>query len=646
MADATALFDLSPTGARAKIFASDPIASVDAPEPTNAVGTFVYNFFTRNERSEYAGGSGFVSRQILGDKSTTPRYVEISFKKPTAVQEIVTGLQAASLLGGRSLLELASQNFLHIEDSVTSEKFQRVQVTAAGIDLRTVSAISGSSSYVTDDAGSSRSSNPELSRKISQSIAGVRGELPEDLATQAAVLSSDSEISEAIINYINKSGQAAQRISYYEGETRQSIEAKADIISDRQETLGINRIVFDSVVRASSCNINHLLNPEINAYRASSELTQRQARESSAAAGISASTYSVSVVPFYTRAAETPTFKSVLVGYAIEKLELKNGEFIEHPTVIVDGASVTTVRDSGVNYGSMYKFRVRAIFARETAAVFSASGRSGVARFLVASSGESAEVFVPCVEEVPPPEPADFRLSYDYELSSFRLTWSLPVNPQRDIKYFQIFRRESIGTPFRLIRVIDFDDSTIREEPRETYPSSIVTRAAIVQSFYLDAVPAEKEFIYAVCSVDAHGLSSGYSMQIGGIFKRSKNALLSRIVSREGAPKTYPNLYVNEDAFSDVVRDAGSKKIVTFLDPEALRIIHPSGQAEDIVEDCTFTISLINEDNCLSDNIVLETAKYAANDLYLSSSITATPREAVAEDPSPSSSNFAVSPFR
>ena len=646
MADATALFDLSTSGARAKIFASDPIASVDAPEPTNALGTFVYNFFTRNERTEYNGGSGFVSRQILGDKSTTPRYVEISFKKPAAEKEITTGLEAASLLGGSSLVQLASQNFLHIEDSVTSEKFQRVQVTAAGLDLRTVSAVSGSSSYLVEDAGSSRSSNPELSRKISQSLAGVRGELPDDVATQAAVLSSDSEISEAIINYINKSGQAAQRISYYEDETRQSIEAKADIISDRQETLGINRIVFDSVVRASSCNINHLLNPEINSYRATSELTQRQARESSATAGISASTYSVSVVPFYTRPGESPAFKSILAGYAIEKIEIRNGEFIEHPTIIVDGANATTIRDSSVNYGSMYKFRVRAVFVRETAAVFSASGRSGVARFLVASSGESAELFIPCVEEVPPPEPADFRLSYDYQLSSFRLTWSLPVNSQRDIKYFQVFRRESTNLPFRLIRVIDFDDSTIREVPRETYPDSVVTRAAIVQSFYHDPVPPEKEFIYTICCVDAHGLSSGYSMQIGGIFKRSKNAILTRIVSREGAPKTYPNLYINEDAFSDVVRSTGSKKIVSFLDPEALRIVHPSGKVEDIVENCTFTISLINEDNCLSDNIVLATSKYAVNNAYLSSSITATPSEAVADDPASSSRNFVVSPFR
>jgi len=645
MADATALFDLSTYGARAKIFASDPIASVDAPEPTRALGSFVYNFFVKNERNEYSGGTGFAARQILGNRSTTPRYVEISFKKPSAEQEITTGLEAAAILGGSSLLQLASQNLLHIEESVTSEKFQRVQVTAAGIDLRTVLAFSGSSSYLTEDAGSSRSSNPELSRKIAQSIAGVRGDLPDDIATQAAVLSSDSEISEAIINYINKSGQAAQRISYYEGETRQSIEKKADIISDRQETLGINRIVLDSVVRASSCNINHLLNPEINAYRATSELTQQQARERSASSGISASTYNISVVPFYTRPGESASFKSILVGYAIEKIEIRNGVLIDHPTIIVDGANATTIRDARVNYGSMYKFRVRAVFVRETAAVLSASGRSGVARFLVASSGESAELFIPCVEEVPPPEPADFRLSYDYQLSSFRLTWSLPVNSQLDIKYFQVFRRESTNLPFRLIRVIDFDDSSIREDTRETYPGSVVTKSAIVQSFYHDHVPSEKEFIYAVCSLDAHGMSSGYSMQIGGIFRRSKNALLTRIVSRSGAPKTYPNLYINEDAFADVVRSSGSKKIVTFLDPEALRIVHPSGKIEDIIENCTFTISLINEDSCLSDNIVLASAKYAVNEAYLSSSITATPSEAVADDPASSSFNFVVSTF-
>jgi len=343
----------------------------------------------------------------------------------------------------------------------------------------------------------------------------------------------------------------------------------------------------------------------------------------------------------------TSQFKSTLIGYALEKLEIKNGEFIDHPTVIVEGSNATTIRDSKINYGSLYKYRIRAIFVRETAAVFSASGRLGIAKFLVASSGESAEMFVPCIEEVPPPEAADFRLSYDYQRSEFRLMWSLPVNTQRDIKYFQIFKRDSVDKPFHLIRVIDFDNSTIREIPRETYPDSIVTKTSIVQSFYNDAAPQEKEFIYAICCVDAHGLSSGYSMQIAGIFRRSKNTLQTRIISRAGAPKTYPNLYVNDDTFSDVIRTSVSRKITTFLDPEALRIVHPNGKIEDIVENSTFTVSLINEDNCLSDNIVLTTAKYAVGDLYLSSSITATPAAALADEmPSSSNRNFSVSPFK
>jgi hypothetical protein len=292
----------------------------------------------------------------------------------------------------------------------------------------------------------------------------------------------------------------------------------------------------------------------------------------------------------------------------------------------------------------MYKYRVRAVFMREIAAIFSESGRTGTAKFLVASSGESAECFIACVEEVPPPPPEDVRVTYDYERSMVRLTWSLPVNSQRDIKYFQVFRRQDVDTSFQLLHVIDFDDSGIKETQRETYPQKIVTTVDIVQCFYFDDIPQEKEFIYAVCSVDAHGLSSGYSVQIGAIFKRSRNALSTRLVSRSGAPKTYPNLYINEDTFSDVVRVSGANRLVTFLDAELLTLVHANGSPENIVEDATFTISLINEDSCLADSVVLRTSKYeSAAETYLSASILVEAGDALGEDTSDSLPVF--SPF-
>lgn len=627
MAESTAVFELSTAGGRAKIFSSDPMASVDAPEPTEGLGTFVYNYFVPSERAEYAGGSGFSLRSFAPASSDDfngkkPRYISLSFKKPPSDLEATTTADISSYLNGESLFDLVQRGFVHIEDSVTSTKYQRVQITASGLDLRLVTAVSGSSSYVTPDGGSTASSNPELSQRVAKSVAGVRGRLPSDLSTSVAAASSDSEIGETIIKYINSSGQPLQKIKYYSGTDRSVREVTADVLTDRQETLGISNLVFDSVIRASSCNTNHLLNSEIAAYRTSSGAVQAAARAEFSSLGVNPDAFEISVTPFYTDEEATTSYRSVLLGYIVEKFEVgSSGEVTEHPTIVLEGSSVTSMRDLFVNYGSLYKYRVRAVFMRETPAILEATGNSGRAKFLVASSGESAEIFVTCTESVPPPEPADFRVTYDYEREAMRLTWSLPVNPQIDIKYFQIFRRESVDQPFRLQRVYDFDNSDIKEPARESYSRSIVDQFDLPNCVFIDPVEKEREYIYAVCSVDAHGLSSGYSMQISAIFRRSRNAILTTIVSRSGAPKTYPNLYINEDTFSDAINVSGARRLTTFLDAELLTVVHPSGVKENLVENATFTISMINEDSGLSDSVTLSTSKYEPVSAYLSASV-------------------------
>jgi len=655
MADSTSVFELSTTEGRAKIFSSDPAASVDAPEPSDALGRFVYNYFVPNEKSEYSGGTGFTARTFApitsddfnGRKS---RYTEVRFKKPQVEFEASTTSDISAYLDGNTLLDLAQRGFVHTEDSVTSTKYQRIQLTATGLNLRAVSALSGSSSYVMPDGGSSTLSNPELSRNVAQSIAGVRGSLPSDLSTAVTAASSDEEIRDTIVKYINGSGQPLQKITYYNGTDRTTREVAADILTDRQETLGISNLVFDSVIRASSCNINHLLNAELSAYRASSADVQSAARTEYSALGVNPDAFEISVTPFYTDTRRTSSYRSVLVGYIVEKIEVgASGEIISHPTLVLEGASVTNFQDLLVNYGAMYKYRVRAVFMRETPAILESSGTSGRAKFLVASSGESAEVFVTCAEDVPPPEPADFRVTYDYENEAMRLSWSLPVNPQIDIKYFQVFRRDSLEKPFRLQSVIDFDNSGIKEPPRESYPAKIVRQVSMPQCFYNDPVDKEREYIYTLCSVDAHGISSGYSMQISAVFRRSRNAIQTRIVSRAGAPKTYPNLYINEDAFADVVNVSRASRLTTFLDAELLSVSLPGGARENLVENATFTVSIINEDNCLADSVKIRTSKYAPVSAYLSASIVGVPEEVLAApavDTSTAAVDFTSDSFR
>jgi hypothetical protein len=268
-------------------------------------------------------------------------------------------------------------------------------------------------------------------------------------------------------------------------------------------------------------------------------------------------------------------------------------------------------------------------------AVQEGTNLAGTAVILVGSSGESAEFTIGCEETVPPPEVADLRAFYDFDNRALQLTWSLPVNRQQDIKYFQVFKRRSVEEPYSLAKVIDFDDSIIIATKNERYPQRIVQKTGVVNCNFSDPMQSdEREAIYAVCCVDAHGLTSGYSDQIGAKFVRARNALMTRLVSRSGAPKTYPNLYLNEDTFSDVVRVSGYRTLMTIFDPEALIVETGSGTlktASDIATESTFTVSLINEDSGLSASVVVKSGKLSTQNIFEASNITGDPDTLISE---------------
>jgi len=633
MADSNVNFTITNYGRGVKTFISDPVASVDGPEPSEATASFKYQFFTRSEKSEFAGGSGFIAySEISGTPiSKVARYVELTFKGPRC-ESVVDRNRVPSLIGGR-LTQFLRDGLLNIEDSVSSAKFQRLQINADGVDARIIAAVSGSSVSIVPEAVTS---NPELSSRISTALTGIRGEIPQELLATAAIANSDAEIGQTIVKYINASSQP-QGVEFFNNANRSIAGGRADIIAERQETLSVNRIVLDRIIRASTCNVNHLLVDEIADQRESSAKIQNDAIISSNAGGISASSYDIAVTAIDVSQSAVSSERSHLIGFLVEKIEVKANKVVQHPSIVIEGgAGQLTVYDSVINYGSYYRYRVRALYMRETIATFASTGGTGRAKILVASSGESAETSVECVETSPPPHPADVMISFDYDAPGIRVSWSPPVNTQRDIKYFQVFKRMTDTEAFRLVKVIDFDDSYERTQLSETYPSRIVSKSGVISCIYVDENFSEgSEAIYAVCSVDAHGYSSGYSTQMGATFRRSKNAVVTRLVSRSGAPKSYPNLYLNEDTFSDTVRFTGKRKITSIIDPEAIRISFGDGSvSENVLEDSTFTISLINEEFMLGDSIVLRSAKTALGslDIYKNATSLGNPESAASLD--------------
>ena len=84
-------------------------------------------------------------------------------------------------------------------------------------------------------------------------------------------------------------------------------------------------------------------------------------------------------------------------------------------------------------------------------------------------------------------------------------------------------------------------------------------------------------FIYAVACIDAHGLSSNLSPQFEISFDKYKNKINKRLISASGAPKSYPNLYLLDDAFVDVIKDSGHDRMTVYFDPEFLNVFNTDG---------------------------------------------------------------------
>lgn len=628
-ADSSAL-QMTSGGMGFEAFISDPLGAIDAPEPTLASSRFVYNYFTPNEKLAYEGGSGYAQHTGAGALAleSTPMYIQLTFKPPAATNQLTEG-QARSLLGG-DLLTLISQGYLNFEESVTSEKFSRVQISPDQVDVRLSSVISSLGVTLSPEEVQAPRSFSEMGRHAASLMSGVRGEAS---AGDADVVLSNQEIGQAIVKYINSSGQS--KGFGYTSQIERKVLERNDIITRRQETLSINRIVYDRILRASTCNTNNIFVDAISDFLDDSRAIQRSAVASSIAAGISADVHEMTIRP-YRIAPGTSRNRSFLVGYMIEKMEVRRDDIVTHPTLLIYNTSSPIINDTSVNYASIFRYRVRSIFVREMQVMQEGTNESAVGYVLVASSGESAETSVVCEELVPPPEIADFRVTYDFQARANRLDWSLPVNRQRDIKYFQVFKRRSVTSPFRLVRVIDFDDSTIRSTMPERYPDSVVTRAPVPLCVFIDEASSEdREEIYTVCAIDAHGLSSGYSTQIGATFRTSRNALSVRTVSRPGAPKTYPNLYIAEDAFADAVRISDKRSLYTLFDPEAIEIQTGESGAEmlhNVAGRSTFTISIINEESALGASVTLRSAESLIGDVLRTSNITGDPDEVILTD--------------
>jgi len=364
-----------------------------------------------------------------------------------------------------------------------------------------------------------------------------------------------------------------------------------------------NKLLADVIEFNANTN---LLNPTVDEFQeflTEAKKIQKQAETQNNSNLISQDEFDFEIKDYITQkvlfsTTHTPIVQSI--GYLIEKIELKpDGTQMIYPVSVVENPNKARFIDTEVKYGATYLYSIRAVYYIEVEAVDEKNGLISALGILVASRAVSSNSIL-CKEFTPPPPPQDVSFKYIPEEKAIKISWNFPVNPQMDIKKFQIFKRYSVYEPFQLLKEYDFDDSEVKELSGE-FPD--LTLVEILNSpktiFYDFDFSNKKSVIYSLVSIDAHGISSGYSTQYKVSYDKIFNKIEIEPISISGAPKSYPNIFLNEKAFSDSIRDQNHTSVEIFFNPEYLRLYNKTDNELGLLaigEKNSYQIQFINLD--------------------------------------------------
>lgn len=527
---------------------------VDVPDPKNLNVEFVYNFFVNDEKINDSGDmriaqnpeylQNLVSANSL--QAEVPRYVTIEFEP--------------AILSFNNYLDSANQNinFTNFLEKIDSEE----TITNSGF-------------------ASIRESDKSAKTRAKQKV--------EALSKIFGISFSDSEQSKKIAEYLGVNQETIQSL------ISPLNDPSKFFVNQLSKYANFSPDVFDL---ASSCELSsqinkRLIGPSVNGADDTSPLSkirfELQAKEKSKnySALASAGTLSVTdIEPVIQPIAKVSTEKDVkllgatVVGYIIQRQHIDdNGVPISgrNKTFYLRGQNNTRYLDTQVLYGTSYLYSVRSVVRVD--AILDEGDQNSQVAFLVASRLLSSSVRT---EEYAPPNEPDgvfYNFNYDAERGLI-VRWQIPSGRSRDVKYFQVFRRKTIFEPFVCIAQLDFDDSVLRTVLREQVRKDrIFYNPAGPITFFEDKnFNRDSKYIYAVVAIDAHGYSSGYSVQTEVGFDKIKNSLILKMISRAGAPKQYPNFYVDPrlddniavDSFAqDALLDSGHKKFDVYFTPDA-----------------------------------------------------------------------------
>jgi hypothetical protein len=545
-------------------FISKPALLLDLPEVASISSEFNYNFFTADERvnttSNAYGRTGFTSttvdlsntstftnnsatsnvtdvslRSFYGRNAVYPRFVKVSIAKPPVEINHALTIKKEQI-GDNVAREAASNTFGRIG----------VSVVDTSLDQTVYRLLSGSLSIP----------SPESTESASQLLI------------------------EAIKNSIQPDGYR-----YAKTDARQGASfAIENALQGLDFGFSYLPNVAGTIADASLNSTKNIYADEISSTRRELEDLQERAIANSRPYIIRTSDYEAEFNFVSDTRFGFETNKNVLIGYIVQKFELtSDGTVNSLKENIITTPSATSFLDPDVAYGRNYRYRVISLYAcsfqvnqQITSPGSFEEDRTVTKYVLFASRGRDTSVI--CEEHITPPPPVDLRFRYRADNTGLSITWNFPVNLQRDIKKFQVFRRRSTSEPYQLLQVYDFDDSISKSADPENVPESLITRSLFPVTIHKDlGFTKNSRFIYAVCAIDAHGFTSNYSVQLEATYDRYKNKVNTKIISRSDAPKPYPNIFLNQDTFVDTMKMSGYTRLNVYFDPEYITVSNSMG---------------------------------------------------------------------
>jgi hypothetical protein len=639
-------------------YMSLPVNRINLPEVKNEEATFVYNYFTKDERVRTVGNasrdkildlqldfSNEIFFQIKNDK--LPRYVKLTFQPP----------KLYGIIKKSSISNIIMNNLdkINIEGANSNDFFTGIEMIDSGKEMTLYhnlkstlffknigidkdspsSAANKLFDSLNDNNGMLIGNNKKLLKEaMSKSSAEGYVYAPTDIKPEIAKFASDPLTKQSINCQFNnltfyECVQSAIRIpdKVFQDEFRALSEVSRDLkrnvlnSTDPTQHSDAHYEIEVKAVSITPLDSSNVSPPRIDYQQASGNTGDDFTPLGTAQVSVDQTTQAFM--------AKFP--KISITGYMIQKYEnLNNGTTNFLGSLYSDNPNGLYVLDKEVRYGGSYTYKIRSMYEIDTIVRVESIDKTNnaiqqlaIAKILLASKGR--KISTSCFEKVPPPPPENFRIGFNFSQKLPYLTWQFPVNPQRDIKKFQIFKRLTSGgvhalkKPFTLIAEIDFDNSIVK--------SSSIEKALIENTIKVNGPRVnflDKDFIlgtepiYSIASIDAHGMSSNYGAQIKMKYNKFKNKIETTLISPPGAPKPYPNLNIQIDAFEDAMKVSGYERMKIFLDPEYYKVLKNTiefkGNNENIVEksldhirvnpnEDTYKVSILNIDLQKDKNI-------------------------------------------